>query len=150
MKNLRLTLLFLIIPVTAHSTKFDSQNITGNFVGLHCIGTTKSKLSNIEKKYDEYLLLNTVEKYGMKWRGSGRGEFVPLEGSWSFRESSISGLGIRQDSDTNKTIFFSFDLNRLNGSFDEKYMISIKERVDVDDISTGKCAKVNKFPKPIM
>ena len=152
MKSIIISFLLSILISPVFGSKFDSQNISGDFIGLHCVGNTKSKISGTEKKYEEFILLNSNPSYsfGMKWRGSGKGEFVPLEGSWSFKDSSIFGMGVSIDPTSNKGTFFSFKLNRLTGVFFEEYSYSIKDKPVIDDESSGKCIRVTKFPKPIV
>jgi hypothetical protein len=150
MKKLFSLFSFFIFSSFVYGQKFDSQNISGDFIGLHCIGNTTSKISSGSKKYEEFILLNSKDKFGLKWRGAGKGEFIPLEGSWSFKESSIFGMGVVINNETNKGTLFSFKLNRLNGVFEESYSVSMNDKSIIEDESSGKCVRVTKFPKPIL
>ncbi len=150
MKKLYSFFLLVIFSSLVYGQKFDPQNISGDFIGLHCVGNTNSKISPVSKKYDEYILLNSKDKVGLKWRGSGKGEFIPLEGSWSFKESSIFGMGVNINTESKRGTLFTFKLNRLNGVFEESYSVSVNDLSLIEDESSGKCVRVNKFPKPIL
>ena len=150
MKKLCSLFTLFIFSSFVYGQKFDSQNISGDFIGLHCVGNTTSKISSGSKKYDEFILLNSKEKFGLKWRGTGKGEFIPLEGSWSFKESSIFGMGVNINTESKRGTLFSFKLNRLNGVFEETYSVSVNDISLIEDESSGKCLRVNKFPKPIL
>lgn len=148
MKKVFFTALILLCN-HVFAQKFDPNKIIDPFIGLHCIGESFSKLTKQSSTYNEFLLMNPESKKVLKYRGVGNLSYVPLEGSWSFQESEISGLGVMAISERDGK-FFSFKLNRLTGNFDEKFLHEKDGQILIDDQSKGVCKKVSKFPKPII
>jgi hypothetical protein len=54
------------------------------------------------------------------------------------------------NTESKRGTLFSFKLNRLNGVFEETYSVSVNDISLIEDESSGKCLRVNKFPKPIL